>query len=300
MILDELQKKGLIKPPSFIPTNTHYLTITGSIAYGAADTNSDKASDLDIYGFCIPPKEVVFPHLAGEILGFDNPQNRFDQWIQHHVIDPSAKAGKGQEYDFTVYNIVRFFRLLADNNPNILDSVYTPTTCVLHSTQVGNMIRENRRLFLHKGLWAKFRGYSYSQLHKMKLKPEGKRLELYEKFGYDIKFAMHLVRLLLECEQLLTEGDMDFSKNAEVLKSIRRGEWPEQKVRDWFDSKEKQLEGVYLASKLPEKADEEKIKELLLNCLESHYGNLKGVIVTPDRHKNALMQIRSILDQAGC
>ena len=63
----ELEQKRLIGPPKWLGGNVHYLTIMGSVAYGvSADT-----SDVDVYGFCIPPKEVIFPHLAGEILGGD-------------------------------------------------------------------------------------------------------------------------------------------------------------------------------------------------------------------------------------
>ena len=29
---------------------------------------------------------------------------------------------------------------------------------------VGNLVREKRKLFLHKGAWPKFKGYAYSQL----------------------------------------------------------------------------------------------------------------------------------------
>ena len=41
------------------------------------------------------------------------------------------------------------------------------------------MIRDARRLFLHKGAWWKFKGYAYSQLHKMSGHVrEGKRVSL--------------------------------------------------------------------------------------------------------------------------
>ncbi len=56
----------------------------------------------------------------------------------------------------TVYPIVKYFRLLMDNNPNIIDSLFVPRNCVLYSTKVGEMVRENRHIFLHKGCWAKF------------------------------------------------------------------------------------------------------------------------------------------------
>ena len=40
-----------------------YLTIMGSRAYGSATEDSD----YDFYGFVVPPKEIVFPYLAGDI-----------------------------------------------------------------------------------------------------------------------------------------------------------------------------------------------------------------------------------------
>lgn len=125
MILDKLEKKGLITPPSFLTSNTHYLTIMGSHAYGVADTSVkvSKMPDMDLYGFCMPPKDVIFPHLRGEIPGFGTPGQRFDQWQKHHVFDEDAHGGKGQEWDFQVFNIVKYFELCRDNNPNMIDSV---------------------------------------------------------------------------------------------------------------------------------------------------------------------------------
>jgi hypothetical protein len=64
--LKTLTDKGLIQPPKWLPDNVHYETMMGSVAYGV----SGDTSDVDIYGFAIPPKEMVFPHLAGEIEGF--------------------------------------------------------------------------------------------------------------------------------------------------------------------------------------------------------------------------------------
>jgi predicted nucleotidyltransferase len=263
----------------------------GSVAYGV---NEEGASDVDVYGFCIPPKDVIFPHLRGEILGFGKQINRFEQYQQHHVEDKEAR----KSYDISIYNIVRYFQLVMENNPNMIDSLFVPHRCVLHITKVGNMVRDERKSFLHKGCWHKFKGYAYSQMHKMDIKePEGKRKEMIEKFGYDVKFAYHVVRLLNEVEQILTEGDLDLERNREQLKSIRRGEWKIEDIRDYFSKKEKELESVYLNSKLPYGPDEEKIKTLLLSCLEEHYGSLDQAIVKPDSFKNLLVDLQEILNK---
>jgi predicted nucleotidyltransferase len=301
MIINDLVEKNLMSPPSFLPTNTVYLTIMGSHAYGTADvSDKTKPSDFDVYGFCIPPKEYIFPHLAGEILDFGRQKKRFAQWQEHHVYDPDALGGKGREYDFSIYSIVHYFNLVMENNPNCLDSLFTPQECILHITEVGNMMRENRKLFLHKGCWHKFKGYAYSQLNKMTCKnPKGKRKELRDAYGFDVKFGMHTVRLLSEVEMILAEGDLDLRRNNEQLKAIRRGDMGEEEIRRWAAEKEQQLEKIYAESKLPWGPDEEKIKALLLSCLEHHYGSLAKAIEVPDRYKTALYDIKEILKNNG-
>src|SRR5205085_101022 len=184
---------------------------------------------------------------------------------EHHVIDRDALGGHGRTYDLTIYGIVKFFNLALENNPNVIDSLFTPVNCVLHSTRVGNLVRENRRLFLHKGSWPKFKRYAYSQLHKLAIKvPEGKRAGLVAEHGFDTKFAYHVVRLISEVEQVLLEGDIDLQRNNEQLKAIRRGEWTEFRLRQWFADKESQLERIYAESPLRAVPDESRIQALLL------------------------------------
>ena len=72
------------------------------------------------------------------------------------------------------------------------------------------MVRDNRRLFLSKEAWKKFRGYAQAQLKKMNDKqPEGKRKEIVDRYGFDVKFAYHIIRLMDEAEQILLDGDLD-------------------------------------------------------------------------------------------
>ena len=123
--------------------------------------------------------------------------------------------------------------------------------------------------------------------------PVGKRKELVDEFGYDVKFAYHLVRLLLEVEQILTEETLNLERDREQLKAIRRGQWTEGEIRAFFALKESALESFYTESKLPWSADEAAIKNLLVECLEMHYGSLP--IPQPDRYEKAIQQVQEIL-----
>jgi predicted nucleotidyltransferase len=286
MLIQKLVSAERIRPPSWLPNNTMYLTIMGSVAYAV----SSDTSDMDLYGFCMPPKEIVFPHLTGQIEGFGKQIEKFDQWQEHHVKAPDSK----QEYDFSIYSIVKYFQLVMQNNPNMIDSLFTARNLVVHSTPIAEMVRERRREFLHKGAWHKFKGYSYAQLGKIKSKSNHsnpKRAESIAKYGFDVKFAYHVVRLLNEVEQIMVEQDLDLQRNAEQLKSIRRGEWTLEEIETYFQDKERSLEHVYATSTLPHSADEARIKQLLLDCLEHHYGNLSRVV---SRDASAAQLVRDL------
>lgn len=288
----KLAQKGLIQPPKWLPESVQYETIMGSVAYGV----SSDTSDMDVYGFAIPPKHMVFPHLAGEISGFGRQIQRFEQFQAHHIKSPEER----KEYDVSVYNIVKYFHLCMENNPNMIDSLFTPHRCVLYITPVGDLVRSNRRTFLHKGAWHKFKGYAYSQMKAIRSgrnKKNEKRQADIDRFGYDTKFAYHVVRLMCEVEQIMIEHDLDLERNREQLKEIRAGQWTLEQLDDWFAVKEKALEDVYARSTLRYGPDEEEIKAILLQCFEQHYGSLDNAVrVVPDAEK-LVAELRTVLDK---
>lgn len=255
-----LSEKKIIKDaPVFVSDDICYEVIMGSFAYGV----SSDTSDIDIYGFCLPPRKILFPGEYGWIAGFEEIPFNFKQYQKHHI------EYEKKNYDITIYNIAKYFRLCANGNPNMIDSLFVPKRCLTFSNEIGNLVHEKRHLFLSKKCWHTFKGYAYSQLHKMTTKnPEGKRIDIIEKYGYDVKFAYHLVRLLNEVEQILMEEDLDLERNREQLKMIRRGEWKPREVVQYFFDKEKMLEEVYIKSKLPHKIRMDEIRNLLYVCLK--------------------------------
>ena len=293
-----LMERGLIEAPPFLKTNVMYETIMGSHAYGVADTSvKSKIPDYDVYGFAIPPKDQIFRHLTGYVEGFGTPPPQFQQYQKHHIFDEDGAGGKGKEWDLSIFGIVKFFELCRQNNPNMIDSLFTPENCVVHCTEVGQMVRDNRRLFLSKEAWKKFRGYAQAQLKKMNTKnPEGGRREIVEKFGYDVKFAYHIIRLFDEAEQILLDGDIDLQRAREPMKAIRRGDWKSEEVRNWAMEKEKALEVAYVNCKLPERPDQEKLRQLLLKCLEQHYGSLDKCVTNTEWAEGALKDIDNLLN----
>ena len=115
--------------------------------------------------------------------------------------------------------------------------------------------------------------------------------------GFSTKFAYHIVRLALEAEQILITHHLEVDKNGPLLRSIRDGEWSVEKIVEWFDEKEKQLEALYATSTLRHSPDEEALKVLLMNCLEEHYGNLSKAVVMPDRDTQILDDLKRLLEK---
>ena len=294
-VLRRLVDKDLLHPPPWLMDNLMFEGVVGSTAYGC---NKGGDTDEDLVGMAIPPKGMVFPHLEGYIPGFGAKPPTFNSFQQHHIFFSETKT----QYDVCIYGIVKLFQLCRDNNPNMLELLYLPRRCIKHSSQVYEHIRSNRSLFLHRGCYQKFRGYAYSQIEKMDKPGEHrskKRRATVEAHGFDTKFAYHLVRLMLECEQIFLTQSLQLDRDRNLFKSIRRGEWSKEKIREWFDEKEKGLERLYKADfsevPLPHSPDEEAIKQVLIECLEMHYGSLSKAVVRPDAAGLILNELRDIV-----
>jgi len=137
------------------------------------------------------------------------------------------------------------------------------------------------------------------QYHRLlKAGGTGKRFQIAKEKGTEVKFLYHVVRLLSEAEQILTEGDLDLQEKGrrEHMKAIRRGEISEEDIRQWASDKEKQLEEAYTNSKLPERPAVEPLRQLLYNCLEEHYGSLEGCVEQVGWAEQTLREIDDLLN----
>lgn len=287
-------KQGLIDPPDFVVYNLLYEVIMGSMSYGV----STDRSDMDIYGITVPRRTTVFPHETGNyITHFDSIPKNFKVYQKHHV---KSKDGK-QEFDFCVTSIIDFFKKCMNGTPNMIDSLYVKRRFVTYTSQIGELIRENRKLFLSKKLWHSFKGYAYSQLNKMEIKepnPDGKRFWMYEKFGYDVKFAYNVVRLIDEIEQILIEEDLDLQRSRRKLIYIRNGGWTKAEVINYFETKEMILEKVHHDSKLPHKPRIEEIRALLMKCLSMFFADEKLMTKNDNYYKLVLEEIGDKINQS--
>lgn len=285
-LIQEMNNEKILSVPYWLPDNICYLSLAGSHSYAI----NTKDSDQDIRGICFPPRHILFPWENGIILGFGTQSEKFENWQQHHIVF------KNKDYDIEVYSIVKFVELLRHGNPNILDIIFTPNNCVMHITDAGIHLRNNRKKFLSKKIISRFEGFCWNHIRNMKsTKKEGKRKDLISKFGFDTKDAGNIYRIGASLVDILLEGDYDIQRHKEIIKAIRAGLWTFDQLTDWFDRQLIAIDAAKLKTELPEEADELELRKILLECLEIHYGRLDKVIVDDNRAKNMLRKIDNIM-----
>jgi predicted nucleotidyltransferase len=239
-----------------IPPNTILLGYVGSISHGThiPSNDPDGIDDVDIMGVCIAGEQVY--------LGLKN----FEQ-----------KEKKYNEWDSVVYEIRKFFRLLLKQNPNVLGLLYLQPTNYLFKDEAGQLIIDNRSLFVSKEAYHSFVGYAHGQLHRMThgafLGYMGeKRKRLVAEFGYDCKNAAHLIRLLRMGIEYLTDGTLRvFREDAHELKEIKTGKWSLERVQREAGDLFKLAQEAYVRSPLPPSPNYSEAERLLIKILRTYF-----------------------------
>lgn len=92
-----------------------------------------------------------------------------------------------------------------------------------------------------------------------------KRKGLVVKHGYDTKNAAHLIRLLRMCTEFLADGEMRVYRthDADEIKSIKRGEWPLDRVKHLAETLFAEAKEARDASPLPYEPDFRRISDLV-------------------------------------
>ena len=258
-----------VKMPDFVAENLQYETLMGSKAYGAQV--SDKA-DLDFYGWTMPSVEIIFPHRFGYVRGFTKDYQNFSQWQQAHIVV------EGREYDMNIYNVTKFFRLVADGNPNMVDALFTEPEHKTLMTRLGKLVYDNRSVFLSKHVTTKAMGFAMGEWARLKRNGKSSRSanrpELVARYGYDTKAAYHTYRLLSQAEEYMDTGTIHVydEKRAKILVSIRNGEWSLEKTNKTMTKMFSRIEDKLKVSTHPDNASEAKVVDLLYSVLEEFYG----------------------------
>ena len=94
------------------------------------------------------------------------------------------------------------------------------------------------------------------------------RAELERKFRYDVKHGAHLVRLLRMCREILEHHEVRVRRpDAEEIVAIRNGAWSLEKLIEFAETEDKELDKVKVTSTLPYSPDYDKINDLCVSII---------------------------------
>jgi uncharacterized protein len=300
---EEFIKAGKFAPEeTFIKDNILLETILGSRAYGC-DTET---SDFDIVGIFMDRHQDLYPQNYNMILGFDN-LGRFEskeiKGEGKRIILPNGKECEAEWHSLTNF----FFLTGIKGSPPLVECLFTRRNFVTQATELGWMLRDNRRLFLSARTFQAFKGYSFGQLHRIRKgflsgkSDNPKRQDLMDRFKFDCKMSYHLLRLIDEIEQILTTNDIDLMRNREECIAMREGRWGTfERLESHFNTKIEALEGLLLKGALPMQPRTGELHQLLFNCIEQFYGSMdkfKGTEYVSDKEiKNDLGDMKKDID----
>jgi hypothetical protein len=92
------------------------------------------------------------------------------------------------------------------------------------------------------------------------------------KYGYDLKFAYHIVRLYRSCAELLETGKLNvFREDREELISIRNGNWSYEQLEQYSIDMDQKLSDLYKITKLPHHINGKKIQSLYQDIVEDFF-----------------------------
>lgn len=172
--------KSLMDPQSLAEPNTILRGLVGSTVHGLSVSDQD---DRDEMGICVEPWEHFF-----------GLRERFQQWTSRTQPE-GVRSGPG-DLDLVVYSLAKWARLALAGNPTILLLLFTPEHQLVVQSDLGRELRANVHWFIGDEIYERYLGYMRQQRHRLTNKVKiPSRPELVARYGYDTKYAGHLLRL---------------------------------------------------------------------------------------------------------
>jgi hypothetical protein len=240
-------------------------TVVGSGVHGIAIEGTD---DHDEMGVFIEPPEHV--------LGLNRP-------VEHYVFrtqPEGARSGPG-DTDLVIYALRKYLRLATKGNPTVLLPLYAPADAIVVSHPLGEELRALASAVVSRRAVHRFVGYMHAQRELLiGHKPSGlpKRPELVARYGYDVKYASHALRLAYQGLEIVRDGGLTLpmpAQERERVLQVKRGDVPAiEDVLDEISGVRAQIEERLATGRtpLPAEPDLATISEWSVGAHRRHWG----------------------------
>lgn len=235
--------------------------VVGSTVHGTAV--QDGLEDLDLMAVVLED--------ASTFAGF----NATDTWTAR--TKPNGVRSEAGDVDWVGYGLRKYLSLALKGNPSILLALFVPNEHIREMTYQGHALRKLAPSIVSKAAYMPFRGYMRQQ-HERLLGLRGQRRvtrpELVDAYGYDTKYAGHVIRLGLQGEELLMTGRISLpmrDADRELTVKVRTGGFTLAEVSEQIIAAERRLDAAFAASPLPERPDTQGVEAWMLDTYLRHW-----------------------------
>lgn len=239
-------------------------SVVGSGVHGIAIEGTDDHDEMGLY---IEPPDYV--------LGMARHREDYIWRTQPEGV----RSGHG-DTDLVLYSLRKYLRLAIEGNPTVMLPLFAPEESLVVLTPLGEELRELRAAFLSQEAVERFLGYMASQHERMlgqSKRNVPNRPELIERFGWDVKYGSHALRLAYQGHEIASTGFLTLplrdDERRRVL-AVKRGDMPREEVSAEIAALEAQVRGLLDSGRtpLPATADLDRITTWAIGAQRRHWG----------------------------
>lgn len=241
-------------------------TVVGSGLHGIAIPGTDDHDEMGV--FIEPPTHVI---------GLHRP-------VEHYVFrtqPEGARSGPG-DTDLVMYSLRKYLRLATNGNPTALLPLFAPPEAVIAVRPLGEELRALAPAVLSQRAGRRFLGYLSSQRDRLLGRGRRGQLpnrpELVARFGYDVKFAAHALRLAYQGLEIVRDGRLTLpmpEPERDRVLHVKRGDVAElDDVLHEVDQVQAEVETMLAAGRtpLPAEPDVRLISNWSTDAHRRHWG----------------------------
>lgn len=256
-LVDLVRLSGFEQPETLI-----HLFIGGSELHGAKVGRTD---DTDLYGVYI-----------------EEPQDALGLRPSEHFVWSTAgdeRRNGPDDLDVTLYSLRKWAGMAAKGNATALHFLFADPLEV--DAAIWRKVQQSGGLFLSRASAKQFLGFADSQFKRLTGEKgrgkKGQRPEYIGKYGYDTKAAMHGLRLLYECAELMRHARITLPRpEKDLLIKVRSGVWTLKKVLAHAQALAREVEDAVQHSPLPERVDSAAISRLMAQAHLEFWGRRRA------------------------
>lgn len=255
-----------VELPPILRDNVVIRCLVGSTVHGLQVGNQD---DRDEMGVFIPPRRYV--------LGLGMPEAFGLASMEHYVArtQPEGHRSGPGDLDLTLYSLKKYLTLACRGNPTVLLLLFSAP---LQATNIGRELQLLAPSIVSQLAGPRFLGYLSAQKARLLGERGGKhtnRPELVEAYGFDTKYAGHVMRLGWQGIELMQTGKLTLPMpepyRSEIV-GVRTGQMKFEQTLRVIQLIEEDLVKAVAETTLPPEPNFDKVENWMSSAYRRQWG----------------------------